>query len=264
MIRVQIEDNGVLEQLIDLASSMGMGTAGLPATKMAFDASVDYIEKTWINWAMGDTSRVKQKIKSPSGKLAQSIKHEYNGPLDAYIYTESPEAQRIQDGQPELDMKTTHPYGPHSRMSKDGIPYVIVPIRWGAGEKRAHWNNFIPQPAFNIMEKFKVTRIIRQRSPHKLEDNYNGEPVPRNVYKWGDRSNLAGNMNGMVRMAGGGGYFTFRIISAKQLVTRPYSWIRKAVPGFDMVSAVENATRPAVEAAIQAGIDVDLNTDIGL
>ena len=64
-------------------------------------------------------------------------------------------------------------------------------------------------------------------------------------------------MSGMVRMNGRGGYFTFRVISALQLITAPYSWIRKAVEPIDVVGAVANETRPLVEELIQAGLEAD-------
>jgi hypothetical protein len=215
---------------------------------------------------MGGISLGGHKIKSPSGELSQSIDTRANGPFDAEIFTESPYMQRIQDGQPELDMKTTHPYGPHSRVAKSGpnkgIPYVIIPIRWGTpndkNEARAHWKSFVARPAFDIIKKLKPSRIVHQRDSAKLEENYYGDQVPRNRYAWGGRHKGEGNMNGMVRMSGGGGYFTFRIISAAQLVTSPYSWIRKAVPPIDVVGALESTVRPIVEDVIRAGLEADI------
>jgi hypothetical protein len=266
MIKVRIDvDSDLLQQLAyRLPSLFGAGVA--PATKQAFNTSARYIQGVWKGWAMGDPLIGITKIKNPSQRLANSIRIKQNGPFNTDIYTESLYAQRIQDGTPELDMKTTHPYGPHSRITKsgpnEGIPYVIIPIRWGTPNDkngaRAHWKSFIAKPAFDIINKLKPSRIVHQRDPTKLEENYYGDQVPRNRYAWGDRHEDEGNMDGMVRMAGKGGYFTFRVISAVQLVTKPYSWIRKAVPPVDVVSALENATRPVVEEVIQAGLEADI------
>jgi hypothetical protein len=270
MTRVKIEDDGVISQLLALASSMGMGTAGLESTKIAFDSSVRYIQGVWKGWALGNTIIGISNIRRPNGKLAQSIGIKRNGPLDAEIYTESPYAQRIQDGQPELDMKTTHPFGKKSRVSKEGIPYLIVPFRWGTpnqeGKARAHFGNFIPVPMFDEIKALKTSKRLAKYDKEgnitggetHFEANYSGEDIERSEYNWGGRYKGEGNMNGMVRMSGGGGYFTFRVISAKQLVTSPYSWIRKAIPPVDVVSALENQVRPVVKDVIQAGLEADI------
>jgi hypothetical protein len=266
MIRVKIDvDSDLLQQLAyRLSSIFGAGVA--PATKLAFDTSARYIQGMWKGWAMGDPVAGIPKIKNPSQNLANSIRIKRNGPFDADIFTESLYAQRIKDGMPELDMKTTHPYGKKSRVSKEGIPYLIVPFRWGTpnkdGGKRAHFGNVIPQPMYEAIKAFKMVKSIRLKTTHD-EENYAGIPVERSEYDWGDRIEADGNINGLVRMGsetrrGGSTYFTFRVISAIQLVTRPYSWVRKAVPPIDVVSAIENATRPIVEDVIQAGLEVDI------
>jgi hypothetical protein len=264
MIRVNIdtEDNVLQELAYMLPSLFGGGVA--PATKQAFNTSARYIQGVWKGWAMGDPIAGIQKIKNPNQNLANSIRVKENGPFDADIYTESPYAQRIQDGQPELDMKTTHPYGRKSRVSKEGIPYLIIPFRWGTpngnGEARAHFGNVIPQPMYEAIKAFKMTKSFRLKSTHD-EENYSGQPIERSEYEWGDRLEADGNMDGMVRMGsetrrGGSTYFTFRIISAN---SPQGSWIRKAVPPLDVVSAVENATRPVVEDVIQAGLEADFD-----
>jgi hypothetical protein len=208
-------------------------------------------------------------IKTPSGKLAQSIKSRDLGPFDTEIYSESQHAQRIQDGTPELDMKTTHPYGKKSRVSKEGIPYLIIPFRWGTpngeGKGRAHFVNFIPVPMFTEIKKMKTSKRLANYDKEgnitggetHFEENYAGDDIERSDYSWGGRHKGDGNMAGLVRMAGGGGYFTFRIISAKQLVTSPHSWIRKAVPPVDVIGALEQAVRPVVDDVIQAGLEAD-------
>jgi hypothetical protein len=266
MIKVKIDaDSDLLQQLAyRLPSLFGAGVA--PATEQAFNMSVRYIQGVWKGWAMGDPLIGITKIRNPSQGLANSIRIKRNGPFNADIYTESEYAQRIQDGQPELDMKTTHPYGKKSRVSKEGIPYLIVPFRWGTpnrqGGARAHFGNTIPQSMYQAIKAFKMVKSIRLKTTHD-EENYAGQPIQRSEYDWGDRLEADGNINGMVRMdnetkRGGSTFFTFRVISAAQLVTKPYSWIRKAVPPVDVVSALENAARPVVEEVIQAGFEADI------
>jgi hypothetical protein len=273
MIKVNVTvDSDLLQQLAyRLPSLFGAGVA--PATKRAFDESVLYIQGVWQGWAMGDPLIGITRIKNPSQSLARSIRTKQNGPFNAEIYTKSLYAHRIQDGQPELDMKTTHPYGKKSRVSKEGIPYLIVPFRWGTPNKqggaRAHFGNAIPQSLLSRVEAFKTYKRLAQVDKKgnitggetHFEKNYAGQDIERSDYNQDyDRlDDVEGNEKGMVRMAGSGGYFTFRVISAKQLVTKPYSWIRKAVPPVDVVSALEKAVRPVVEDVIQAGLKADIS-----
>jgi hypothetical protein len=207
--------------------------------------------------------------------LSSSIKTNDLAPFNAEIYSESPHAERIQKGTPRLDMKTTHPYGPKSRVTKSGpnkgFPYVIVPIRWGTpngkGGARAHFTNFIPTSIFHKkIEKMRTSKRLAKYDKKgnitggetHFEANYAGENIERSDYTWGGRHKDEGNMNGMVRMSGKGGYFTFRVISPLQLVTNPYSWVRKAVAPVDVIGALAKNARPLVEDMIESGIKADL------
>jgi hypothetical protein len=262
-------DSALLQQLQSTLPGM-FGQKRAPATSAAFDTSAMLVREKWQRWAMGETVDGIPNIKTPSGRLAHSIKIKRIGPFDAEIYSDSPHAQRIQDGTPELDMKTTHPYGPKSRVSKEGFPYVIVPIRWGAGGKKAHWGNFIPKllydSQFAKMKTSKKTGYVNEKTNEIVghvhtEPNYAGQDVIRNEYAWGDRHEGDGNMSGMVRMGNDNGkgstYFTFRVISALQLITAPRSGIGKAIPAIDVAGAIANETRPLVEELIQAGLEAD-------
>jgi hypothetical protein len=113
------------------------------------------------------------------------------------------------------------------------------------------------------MEKsFRLNKRADGSQAIHVEKNFSGQDVPRSEYQWGDRHEGDGNMDGMVRMnketrGGGSTYFTFRVISALQLLTAPYSWVRKAVEAIDVVGAVERETRPLVEELIQSGLEAD-------
>jgi hypothetical protein len=270
MIKIDITVNS------DLLKQLAAGMPGIwdkdraPATSAAFESAKGTIRKMWSDWAMGGKIDGIKNIKHPSSKLASSIKTRNFGPLNAEIYSESPHAERIQKGTPALDMKTTHPYGPRSRVSKEGIPYLIVPFRWGTpngkGGARAHFVNFIPVPAFNKIKKMETSERLAKYDKKgnitggqtHFEANYAGKAIERSDYAWGGRHKDEGNMNGMVRMSEKGGYFTFRVISAGQLVTRPYSWIRKAVEPVDVIGALERTARPMIERIIEEGAKADL------
>jgi hypothetical protein len=272
MIKINVTvDSELLRQLANRMPTY-FGEKVAPATSKAFKYAVDTIKGDWEKWAMGGELDGIPRIKVPNGKLAKSITSRKLGPFDAEIFTESRYARRIQEGTPELDMKTTHPYGPKSRVSEEGIPYLIVPFRWGTpnknGNARAHFGNVIPQSLFSRVQAFRTYKRLATVDKQgnitggktHFEDNYAGEAVERSDYNQNyDRlDDVEGNEKGMVKMAGRGGYFTFRIISAAHLVTKPYSWIRKAVEPVDVVGALERTARPVVENLIQAGLEADI------
>jgi hypothetical protein len=266
MIKISVNvDSEILEQLANRMPGLFREGFVAPETQNAFSEAAGKIQKRWIRWAMGGPIDGIPNIKVPNGKLSSSIKINPNGPFDVNIETASPYAKRIQEGTPELDMKTTHPYGPRSRVSKKGIPYLIVPFRWGTEKERAHFGNFIPHSIYQ-KQALKMIMSYKTGKTH-TEDNYRGQPVERDEYEWGSRLLAEGNLNGAVRMfddtkSKNGGpkstYFTFRIISAAQIVTNPRSWIRKAVPPIDVVGALKRTMQPEVERIIQAGLEADI------
>ena len=255
------------DTLIQLRAALNgfLGSNGgkiMPRTKAAFDMASKLIQKSWQNWAMGGSIAGATDIKNPSPNLARSIKIRRIGDFDISIETDSPYMERIQNGVVEFDMKDTYPYGKKSRVSKKGIPYLIIPLQWGtpnsSGRSRAHFGNTITQEVYEILKSRKFKKSIRKTETH-IEQNYKGENIERAEYDWGDRLNdeNSGNMNGMVRMKANkkSAYFTFRVISANSPAN---SWKRKAIPPNDVVSAVEKQTRKAVEDLLQEGLEQEL------
>jgi len=264
MIRFDVTvDSDILQRL-----SM-LGAKAFPAGQAAFNASANLIQSQWQAWAMGGSLNGIPEIKSPSANLARSIKIRKNAAFDVNIQSESIQAQRIQEGTEELDMKTTHPFGAKSRVSKEGVPYLIIPFRWGTpnaqGGARAHFKNVIPQNMYSAVLAFKMKVSRRKvddsgKAIMSIENNYRGQPVERSTYDWGERIKADGNVNGLVSFPDeskkrGSTYFTFRIISKDSPAD---SWIRKAVPPVDVVSALERTTRPVVEDMVAAGLEADL------
>ena len=244
----------------------------MPRTKAAFNQASKLIQKSWQNWAMGGSIAGAADIKNPSPNLARSIKIRGIGDFDISIETDSPYMERIQNGVAEFDMKDTYPYGKKSRVSKKGIPYLIIPFQWGtpnsSGGSRAHFGNTITQEVYAILKSRKFNKSMRKTDTH-IEPNASGENIERTEYTWGDRitvddvltaagdEGISDNVFGMVKMKANSKstYFTFRVISAN---SPPNSWKRKAVPPNDVVSAVEKATRKDVEALLQEGLEQEL------
>lgn len=245
----------------------------LKEVSASMDSAAGLVANTWRQWATGDIALPDVGgIEKPSPAIARSIKIRKNGSWYREIGTDNKEMTKIQEGSPaidiEYDMKKTHPYGPKSRVIRSGknkgTPYLIVPFRWGTPSSkdkgRAHFANYIPKAVYNTGLKVGQMNISRILETTHTEKNYKGEDVERREYQWGGRVTKKQawekNAAGMVRMANGGGYFTFRIISAKSPAG---SWIYRrkepAKPALDVVGALVKATGSTVEAMVQEGFE---------
>jgi hypothetical protein len=179
----------------------------------------------------------------------------------------------IGNGTEQIDMKETHTKGPRSRVSKDGIPYLIVPFRWGT-PKTVGFKNVMPINVYSIVKKFKKmkTLVSANVSNKKTPNNQNpSQMVGRAQYNKGyDRlSGMDSMMNGMVRSTDetgkdrSGGYFTFRIISAKKSKDwdrKPHkkswedSWIKPATHPRHVTRALMETTREEVNELVSTAL----------
>ena len=237
MIKVNVDlDQELLSQLRSSLAGLtgGTGANTMPGTARAFSYAAKLIQKSWQNWAMGGSLMGAENIKNPNPRLASSIRIRKLSDFDISIETDSRYMEQIQNGMPEFDMKTKYPYGNKSRVSKKGVPYLIIPFRWGTpnknGSARAHFGNTIPLEVYKILQSRKFRKSETTENTHP-EANFKGENIERAEYDWGDRikDEDAGNANGMVKMRSNTGstYFTFRVISAKSPES---AWVRKEVP----------------------------------
>ena len=276
MIKITIaQDNPYLEELQFQLAKLGAG--GMPRTAEALAKGAGFIRETWVGFAKGGTlPGIREPLKRPSGAYARSIRVHRNGSFDYEISSDAKIAELIENGAEELDMKKTHPYGPRSRVSKKGIPYLIVPFRWGT-PKTVGFKNVMPEAVYNMVKnkkQFRPSRVTvsadkadaahttpNARSPSKM--------VGRAKYKWGARLSGIGyvdhrrHVEGMVSMEGqveGGkkrasGYFTFRVISANSPQS---SWVKPAMPARHVTKAVAELARGAVNAMVETAIREDL------
>lgn len=266
MIRVDVtlSDNLLNEIRAQLSLFAGKNGGDIaPGMKRAVSMSAKIIQDTWRNWALGKSVEGAADIRRANSRLASSINTKMHGVFDAEIGTDSPYMRRIQSGSPEYDMKKTYPYGKKSRVSKKGRPYLIIPFTWhtpnAKGGARAHGSmaNTIPENLLGVVRKMRRSRTTGETH---IEKNARGEDIARAEYDWGERLNAEGNAGGLVVMNSSRhtAYTTFRVISADSPAS---SWIRKEVPANDVVSAVERAARPAVEAVIEEGLRSDLGME---
>lgn len=280
MIKVSIipKDN-FLAMLQARLSTMGAGS--MPATVANFKAGVSFTQSTWKKFANGEEIPGSSfRIKHPSGGYAAAVQVRQEGPFDYTIFNDSAAARALEDGTPELDMKTTHPYGPKSRVANHGtkknprwVPYLIVPFRWGTpGASKGHFRNIIPDQIYAMLRtQIKSGVFVRTKvlPTSHVEPNFWGESVKRAEYEgeegqenWGSMlRNVGGNMEGMSAMnadtAGkkSSTYFTFRVISAE---SPSGSWIKPATPAMHISQHVADNVRDIISEMVESGMKVDL------
>jgi hypothetical protein len=288
MIRIEVSlNNSRLEELLFLIRKL---EGGLPNTEEAMAAGAAKIQSAWQNYALGKKRLPGvAALKKPSGKYAESIRTEQTGAFKHEIFSEAEIADRIENGAEELDMKKTHPFGPRSRVSNKGIPYLIIPFRWGTpGDKKnqrvGFGNNVMTAGAYYQISKkpFGASRVTASadQSDYKTP-NAKGDMVGRAQYRdkngkstWGSRlrgSDFSGTveqktrMDGMVRFENGfdkngkigkryGGYLTFRVISAKSPAG---SWIKPAEPAYHVTRGVKEYTEDEVALTAREGLEKD-------
>lgn len=246
--------------------------AALPNTANALAQAAKYVHNMWTGYLTG--SQPLNGIDFMSGvtsAMVRSIRSRYNGDLSYTISSDNRQLEQKVHGSKEVeyDMKQTHPYGKKSRVSKKGIPYLIIPFRWGSpngkGTKRAHFNNVIPQASYETSVKGLAMSKVNIDKKY-FEANIKGENIQRQGYDWAKFGRLTEDQAwddrsvGMVRMkdmaSGKSTYFTFRIISAK---SPENSWIyhKDAIPAVDMMGALVRTVKPQVDSLLREGVKAD-------
>jgi hypothetical protein len=283
MVKMRISENApYLDELQFHLAKLGAGS--LPRTAKAMASGAKIIQARWVDFANGRALKGIEPLKRPTGGYARSIRTKAVGPFSHEIFSEAQIADWIENGTSDLDMKTTHPYGPRSRISKDGVAYVIIPFRWGTpgneSNPRVGFKNIMTDAVHALMlrKDFKASRttVSADKSGYKTPNAQNpSADVGRARYQWGSRlrgRDFAGTieqktrMDGMVRFENGpaadksrgkryGGYFTFRIISANSPAN---SWKRKGMPARHVIRAVVDETREAIETMTESAIREDL------
>ena len=273
MTTYEIEyDNAELQKLANQFAK-GMTTAAFPNTDAAFQRAAIKIRQMWMGYLDGSVQlpgvNNPDKVTSAMVRSIQLKDDTSDSEFKWTVYTDNRQLEQLNKGSKEVeyDMKKTHPYGKKSRVSEEGVPYLIIRFRWGTpnqkGTKRAHFNNFIPQKNYET----SVTGLeISSKNALKnyFEKNFKGEKIERQGYNWAKNGCLTDDQAwddrsvGMVRMKDvtGSTYFTFRIISAKSPAN---SWIyhKDAKQALNYLAALEQAARPEVEKIIREGLKAD-------
>ena len=273
MIKYTIEyDLSELKKLSDnfAKTVQNAPEAALPNTAIAFQKAAQYVRKMWTGYLMGSQPlNGVDYLDGVTSAMVRSIRDVRKGDFDYSVYSDNRQLEEITQGSKavEYDMKKTHPYGKKSRVSKKGIPYLIIPFRWGtpnkSGTKRAHFNNVISQANYETSVKGLAVSSVDAAKKY-FEANFSGENIERQGYNWAKNGRLTEDQAwddrsvGMVRMKDvrGSTYFTFRIISAKSPAG---SWIyhKDGKAGIDMMATLENTVKPHIDELINNGIQAD-------
>jgi hypothetical protein len=292
MVKLNVTvDDDILRELMRAMNAFGTGFP--PKTVDTLDKAANKIAKDWREYAKGGGLNGVEPLPRPNRSYLLGVKTRSLGFFEHEIYNESKAAQQIEEGMPELDMKTTHPYGPRSRISKKGVPYLIVPFRWGTPGTLLR--NVMPRNVYNMVVKFKKMEELvdaeksdkKSMNAHRVLPNgrsgKNGiehaEEVGRAQYNKG-YGRLSGKdfsgtiedksrMDGMVRTKDktgkdrSGGYLTFRVISANSPAE---SWIRPRVEPRHVVDALVELNRESIISSVESAVKEDLRTikELGL
>jgi|GEM_PF-883580 len=258
----------------------GIGAGALPSTTQAFASGVELVAATWRDYAMGSPiPGTSARIKHPTGGYAAGIKVAQTGPFDYRVYNDSQIASVIENGAASYDMKTTHPFGPKSRVANKGtkknprwVPYVIIPMRWGIPGSTGHFRNIIPEDIYKRIlagQRAKTFERTRNTGNTHPEPNWWGQQVQRAEYEgelgrplWGSQlTGIGGNIEGLSAMASDSNgkrstqYLTFRVISAESPAGM---WIQPARPALNITQHVVRNTEELVNEMVNAGIMEDL------
>jgi len=263
-IRIVPEDS----QLAELVAGLEiMGSRIMPKTYRAFKMASALIQHTWKCYAMGaPIPGSTMRIKHATGAYAGSIKVRFLSPFNYEIYSDSKIAVFLEKGTKQYDMKETHPFGKRSRVSKEGISYLVIPLRHGTPETKGYPP--MPGQVYN-----KIREIIKRdenlmstrAAGRKYSPSHRGELVPRAKYQWGARFTGTGfdQLEGMVVMniptgkeKGRSAYMTFRVISAEN--SPAMKWIVKARPAMNITKHVAEETAKEIERIIEFGLKQDL------
>lgn len=271
MLKVQIDIDA--ENLKEIAKqfSKNMTEAAFPNTANAMQQATRLIRNSWTDYLRGETSLDGIENLPPdkvNNKMITSVKEDKNKDFDYRVYSDNTQMEMLSRGNPEIkyDMKKTHPYGRKSRVSKKGVPYLIIPFRWATpnekGETKRRWNSAIPRKVYNTnllpMEMSRTTGLTH------AEMNARGEAIDRNEYNWGGRlkDGWDDRSAGMVRMedvtekATKSAYFTFRVISAKS-PANSWWYHRDANPAVDILGALQRTHEQKIRSMIEQGIKYD-------
>lgn len=204
------------------------------------------VRDTWVD--LLTVHHTKARLRNPQYGYARGMRILKLSGSHYVISCISPYAGWMEEGEEDADLKKKLPYGNKSRVSRKGVPYLIVPFRQftpGQGPSGG-----MSKAAYQKMRKSRFSLV--ESVDRKVEPNAKGENIFRPTYQWGDRLKETEDENekGMVSFFDSGTgkktYLTFRVVSANSPAG---SWIRKGRP--EILSKVKEEAQKNISGNIQ-------------
>lgn len=251
MLKVEIQGLNELAELLNAISDFGL----VEEKQSALAARIAVVVQA--EWREVLTARRSEVgLKRPQYGFAKGIRIKSVNQYNYKVVSESPYSKWMQEAESDFDMKKTHPYGKKSRVSKKGVPYLIVPFMHNQPGAADGMPSTVFGDLKKAVKKSGFSFVLKSRS--HTQANAKGEQIFRSSYQWGGRTGKYegdfSRYSGMVMMdrsfvnAAGQSRreskaFTFRVISAK---SPSGSWIRKARP--TVIPYVVNKVRGEIES----------------
>ena len=263
-----------------------LGRESLPLTAQTVDDLAVQAESLWRDYATGTPLPSGQRLGHRTA-YARSlfIEDSTENDFQKIVVNNSPEAEGIENGEPQRDLKENLLHSAKARRAKDGTLYMYIPFR-----------HFTPGygPASHRMPRNLYRFMLRQEPSHirSMGTRPNENPnvaspsrVPQARYHWGHALKLA-ELNtlgipsnrraatainpawkgdsrvGMYHFIHPtnphhGQYLTFRTMSQKS-----QGWIKPATPGFHVAQHVADQMRPIVVEFVARAFQEDLQNAV--
>lgn len=264
--------NADLPNLDGILKAVERGQQGkLENTKNAVrSATIDLVQRTWIEYAQGayvSYSGGTFRVNTVTGEYVRSIQEglRFLDNMTGEVFTTSPHASLIEDGQDAHDMKPGLLASPKAHTNKDGKRWITVPFRHGIPGTTGM--QAMPKNVYQQAQKLGFSRRNNALRAFFTGDKYtwndrlskqsqgqrsHGGDHPGAGYTWS-----TGQYSGMVRMgqAKQTQYLTFRRVSEN---SDPRSWQHPGTKPKPIREAVIENTKEDVLELIRRGFEMDL------
>jgi hypothetical protein len=226
---------------------------------VALEASAD-AERMYKGFLLGAPIPGRGALKAPSPATAKGVFRNQTGVLSWALGNASRNAESVEFGREEYDMKKCLATAPRARRAKDGSMYLVIPFRHATSDAKTNaagrtgtGMRAMPKKVYEAAKG--LSRSMRVGTAFTRE-SATGFTVPAWGYQWqgriSEKTLLAMGLDaatakrnaGMVRFGkkGHSSYMTFRVMSQKSPAS---SWIRKKQ---EPLHALETAISMAREA----------------
>jgi hypothetical protein len=232
--------------------------------------SVDGFKNTQNNFENIVNGIASSWRKSAGNKYeVQTFKH---SPFSHSIFSNESMMKYLEEGLPSYDMRKTHPYGKKSRVSKKGIPYLVIQFRHGIKSggrfNDSGFSDIYRKLLYQInIGKFQRSTVIKSANGSgKIEKNAMGQMIERAEYDWGSRYEpkitdkmteeqkaTAERLKGLVAFSGS--YMTFRIVSAN---SKEGSWKHPGIKARHYLRDIVLGNQEKIKNIIEESLKMDV------